>query len=285
MIPIVSAVGHETDWTLIDLAADVRAPTPTGAAEMVVPVKAEIEVKLATLAARLSSGIGRNLETARTGLRAAARGLPTPDSLFAIHSQRFDTAAASLGKGLVSVIQKKGLQFEKTNGKLGFSLLSSPVERKKQHLLHQSSRLEFAARARIEHHANRVARARLSPGMLLPVIASARQRTGFAGRSMDRLRIDQFERLHNRLDQATRLLGSYSHAKTLARGFALVRNSEGRVMTRSAQMSPGSAFELEFADGKANVLAQSGDTISPPQAVRKKPDSGPAGSGNQGSLF
>lgn len=52
-IPLISAVGHETDWTLIDYAADVRAPTPTGAAEMAVPVKAELEAHLASLAARL----------------------------------------------------------------------------------------------------------------------------------------------------------------------------------------------------------------------------------------
>ncbi len=52
-IPVISAVGHETDWTLIDLVADVRAPTPTGAAEMAVPVKAELEAGLASLYARL----------------------------------------------------------------------------------------------------------------------------------------------------------------------------------------------------------------------------------------
>ncbi len=72
-IPVISAVGHETDWTLIDLVADVRAPTPTGAAEIAVPVKAELEATLASLGARLKAAASRNFERKR---QAVARGRP-----------------------------------------------------------------------------------------------------------------------------------------------------------------------------------------------------------------
>ena len=79
--PGVSAVGHETDWTLIDLAADIRAPTPTGAAEMVVPVKADLEARLPALSARLRAGLIRTLDSAKTQPESAtSRGLPSPDS-------------------------------------------------------------------------------------------------------------------------------------------------------------------------------------------------------------
>ncbi|MGB3416279.1 MAG: exodeoxyribonuclease VII large subunit, partial [Mesorhizobium sp.] len=77
-IPVISAVGHETDWTLVDLAADVRAPTPTGAAEIAVPVKADLEATLAGLAARLRSCVSRGMDRKRQSVRAAARALPSP---------------------------------------------------------------------------------------------------------------------------------------------------------------------------------------------------------------
>jgi exodeoxyribonuclease VII large subunit len=285
MIPVVSAVGHETDWTLIDMAADVRAPTPTGAAEMVIPVKADLEAHVATLAARLKSGLQRNLETARTGLKAAARGLPTPDSLFAIQSQRFDTAAAALGRGLVSVIQQKGIAFEKVNGKLGVSLLSAPVEQKKQALTHHGSRLTSAVRSRIEFQANRMARSRLSAGMLIPVITGASQRTDYADRSLERTRQSQFERLHQRLDQAARLLNSYSHTKTLERGFALVRDSKGRVVKRAGSIVRGSSYAVEFADGPVDVVAAGTGKPASAKSTGKAEKPVKPAQGKQGTLF
>ncbi len=82
-IPLISAVGHETDCTLIDHAADVRAPTPTAAAEMAVPVRVELMAALADLARRRMEAMLRGLERRRTDLRSAARALPTPEALFA----------------------------------------------------------------------------------------------------------------------------------------------------------------------------------------------------------
>src|SRR5690606_26765821 len=72
-IPLISAVGHETDWTLIDHAADVRAPTPTGAAEIAVPVRRELLDRLDDLARRLHGSASRGLEERRTRALAAAR--------------------------------------------------------------------------------------------------------------------------------------------------------------------------------------------------------------------
>jgi len=80
-IPLISAVGHETDTTLIDYAADVRAPTPTGAAEMAVPVRAELEAQLSGLAARLSGSVLRQMDNRRQGVRALVRALPSLDQL------------------------------------------------------------------------------------------------------------------------------------------------------------------------------------------------------------
>ncbi len=100
MIPLISAVGHETDITLIDFAADRRAPTPTAAAEMAVPVRSELMVEVSTLARRVMVCWQRGQESRRSELRAAVRALPAPGELLAIPRQRLDGAASALPRAL-----------------------------------------------------------------------------------------------------------------------------------------------------------------------------------------
>src|SRR6476661_4228591 len=100
MIPLISAVGHETDITLIDFAADKRAPTPTAAAEMAVPVRAELFVEVSTLARRQLSSWARGMDGRRTELRAAARALPGTDELLGVPRQKVDSLSERLPRAL-----------------------------------------------------------------------------------------------------------------------------------------------------------------------------------------
>ncbi len=95
-IPVVSAVGHDPDWTLIDHAADRRAPTPTAAAEMAVPVRAELAAAIADLEARRLRALSAIMESRRQRLHDLARALPRPDQILADRRQRLDLAAARL---------------------------------------------------------------------------------------------------------------------------------------------------------------------------------------------
>lgn len=99
-IPVISAVGHETDTTLCDFAADVRAPTPTAAAEMAVPVRADLLAALAELGLRAGRAVRRGTQMRAERLHMLARLLPTPDALLGAQKQRADDLAERLNRGL-----------------------------------------------------------------------------------------------------------------------------------------------------------------------------------------
>jgi exodeoxyribonuclease VII large subunit len=117
-IPVISAVGHETDTTLIDLVADHRAPTPSAAAERAVPVRADLIAEIASLNARQARGMVRYFDERRTKLNAASRALPKPDEILALVRQRFDNLAMRLAPALKANVQRHRLDLVKTSAKL-----------------------------------------------------------------------------------------------------------------------------------------------------------------------
>ncbi len=159
-IPVISAVGHETDWTLIDLAADVRAPTPTGAAELAVPVKAELDANLASYDARLRSALSRSLEKSRTSLIAAERGLVTPDSLLALPRRRLDEATGRLGRGLDLATRAKRSIYESVAGKLSRRGLELSIARSKDRLIALDKRSHAAISNWVSVHNARLEQAK-----------------------------------------------------------------------------------------------------------------------------
>ncbi len=112
-IPLISAVGHETDFTLIDFVADRRAPTPSAAAEMAVPVRAELLANIRAIAARLTGAETRLIEKLRAEVRGLARGLPTADNVLALPRQRLDSLGERLPRALRANAQKFRLRFER----------------------------------------------------------------------------------------------------------------------------------------------------------------------------
>ncbi len=141
-LPVISAVGHETDWTLIDYVADWRAPTPTGAAEKAVPVKLDLEVSVASLGARLRKGLARSFDFHQQKLRAARRGLPTVDQLFALPRRGFDEVSSRLQRALCVSYDKKRFSFHALQLRLSLRLLNS--EKAQRHTKEYTVRLQRA---------------------------------------------------------------------------------------------------------------------------------------------
>ncbi len=149
-IPLISAIGHETDFTLLDFAADRRAPTPTAAAEMAVPVRSELLAAVGDLGARHFGATMRLIESGRRELRAAGRALPRPEDLFAIPRRTFDELASRLGRGLIANARIHRVQFERTAARLSVRSLGHLIGQGGERIAGLSGRAYQAIERRIE---------------------------------------------------------------------------------------------------------------------------------------
>jgi exodeoxyribonuclease VII large subunit len=259
-IPIISAVGHETDWTLIDLVADARAPTPTKAAEWAVPKHADLVMRVADDTHRMRHCIRRHLEKARAEFRGAERGLPRPQALLAGPQQRLDAAAFALSHALRHFSREARLRLDRFGVRLHPGLVHVRVQRCRETFDRWDGRVRgaFFAQLRQSRHRLEDRAARLQPELLA---VSLRRNAQTYQRMAERLapaerRILNLQR--QSLDASSKLLRSLSHRSVLERGFALVRREGSRIVSRASQLTKdAAALEIEFADGR--ISAQYGE--------------------------
>jgi exodeoxyribonuclease VII large subunit len=167
-IPVISAVGHETDTTLADFAADLRAPTPTAAAEIAVPVREELLNQVAELMLRKRRAVARPLALGRERLEARAQRLPRAEAVLAPFAQRLDELGERLRRGLGERIAAARRALQSDSAKLSAPLLVS--------------RLDLAR--------HRLAAQRLAPGLVTARIAGQRERLDALARLMVSLNPD-----------------------------------------------------------------------------------------------
>lgn len=296
-IPLISAVGHETDWTLIDYAADVRAPTPTGAAEMAVPVKAELEAQAAGLSARLQTGIRRHMDHRGQTMRALLRALPSLDQLLALPRRRFDETAAGLGRGLALNTLNKRRSFERAAAHLRPEVLSSRIAEKRQMLGERMVRAERRVERLLQDSHKRISNADVAmrgvPARLTAQTRRFRDQLANLGRHSDTAIRHRLSEARGAIAAQDRVLQSLSYKNVLKRGYAVVRDDEDRPVSQAAMLAAGAAISIEFADGRIGATTGEGSVTTPPKAdgpaVRKRPkpaeEAAAAAPPKQGSLF
>lgn len=261
-IPLISAVGHETDWTLLDLVADWRAPTPTAAAERAVPVRAELSLRLAEQNLRLEQAAQRQVADYGRNVAALARALADPQRLLEAGWQRLDRQGDRLATCLGHRLTVNRRDLDVLAGRL-----RHPRERLQEMRLRLTGlerSLGMALRNRLARESDRgeAERRRLAEAerRLLPALAR------LTGAQADRL------------SAAARLLDSLSYRHVLSRGFALVRDAQDRPLASASQVKPSQPLSLEFADGRAAAVGM-GAAARPRKPT--EPEAGP----QQGTLL
>ena len=212
-IPLISAVGHETDTTLIDFAADLRAPTPTAAAEKAVPVRADLMAQIMDDGKRLFISVQRLLQRQQIHVQGLARGLGDPCRILENMAQKLDHLSSRLDKGLVTWLERK------------------------------SSRVKELA-------------AKISARGLLKNIADTQKiLNGFGERlhnAENRVLTDRQKSLKN----ISSMLESLSFKRVLERGYTVVRDKNGVILSSAKDVAQHQPLDIIFRDGEKKVVSQ-----------------------------
>lgn len=276
-IPLISAVGHETDTTLIDFVSDRRAPTPTAAAEMAVPVRHELLAWLEGQGARMSARVSQVLGQREQRLRDLSRAMPRAESLLDTPRQRLDYLAERLPMALGQSVQLRRMRLGETGARLRPSILARRVEADRRNLAalghrHVPSFVRFVA---VRRDRSNSVLSRLAPTLITRDLTEKRTRLQrlserFADRATQRLAKDK-----DRLAALDRLRETLGYRATLARGYAVVRG-DGALVTSQKEAAQATALEVEFKDGVL-ALGATAPKATPKKSKPKEPD--------QGSLF
>lgn len=284
-IPLISAVGHETDTTLIDFVSDRRAPTPTAAAEMAVPARLELLADVTQKAGRLTGAISRLMAEGRLRVTGAGRGLPDIGALLGQARIRLDDRSERLRNAPQTLLAMRRAEWRHASERLPAprvwldGLKSRIAEEGRRlalglpHLVSlRRTALTFSAQGLPNGLRHRIAVARQQEARISARLSPAPVQ---AGQREARAR---FEGLAARLQTA-------SYEGVLERGFALVSDASGHPVTRAAGLSEGDALALRFADGTVGVTAAEGAAARPPASAAEKPRRARKESSPQGSLL
>lgn len=275
-IPLISAVGHETDTTLIDFVADRRAPTPTAAAEMAVPVRADLLADLMDKQRRLYGAFSRSVGERQTRVEGLGRGLGDPARLIDYSLQRLDDRVGRWDRSMAEKLRRLEDRLEALRPRHP----AEQLDRQAQSLTVAWERLAAGSRAALTASERSLAG---TAGRLTPesIVRRSDQAERELGRLRERLAVPMPRRLAEAdaaLAGMVQMLTSLSYERVLERGFAVVRDQDGTPRADSAGIKPGEALSVQMRDGALDVVA--GKAGGPAKSRKKAPEKA-----EQGDLF
>jgi len=260
-IPLISAVGHETDTTLIDYVSDRRAPTPTAAAEMAIPARLELLADLAQKTARLSGALSRTAAGARLLLDRAGAKLPDLPAILGAARQRLDDRGERLTIALPNFLAGQHRRLDNAanrlrhpreflvRGRHDLAVLEHRVGAAWPGYLRTAQKRLDGAAVKLAHPGERLAARRN-----FLALTAQRWQAPLPGRLREARVL---------LDGLAARLDSVSYQSVLKRGFALVTNAKGTAVSAAAKVAPGADLKIRFADGEVKVKAAAQQGVLP----------------------
>lgn len=273
-IPLISAVGHETDTTLIDFVADRRAPTPTAAAEIAVPVRTELLAEVINKERRLMSALSRAAETRRTALMAASRGLGRPEDIVGPWAQRLDRASELLPTRMRALLHEAGRRLLGSSARFGKPMLAAGFAEREAKLTRAGNALGAGAARIIDRSWRALAGLRLSGAALAKHSADGQREADKLWSRLVATRARALAPARARFEASAKLLETLSYENILARGFALVRSESGALIRRAGDAAAGERVSIQFADAALGAVIEGGP--GPAKATEKPQKSKPA---------
>lgn len=250
-VPLISAVGHETDVTLIDFAADVRAPTPTAAAEMAVPVRSELLALVLDDGQRLVQALSKRIDQSNLRLQSFTRTLERPERILESPTQHLDHAAFKITSVFQRQLGNAETRLHKSAGRLRTP--DQVIAQKRQQLAHFFDRSRFVMDKRLSSAEHRVGRAAAHLRRPDDRLVQSENRLKNISERFDALPKTVLEKPQRELQLLSRMLESLSYHSVLERGFAIVQTADGAVVTDAAALKAGDDVSLTFAKGKAKA--------------------------------
>ena len=210
-IPIISAVGHETDTTLIDYVSDVRAPTPTAAAEMAVPVREELSVALSSLENRKKKSLLLFLQNKKQRILDLSRGLPKGEDLFLTQRQKIDFLADKLPNALIALNQRFKMRVLAFSSKLNVKVIEQNIKYKRNEVKSLDNQIK-------------------------------------------RLVLNIFDQFKYKLNSVERLRQNLGYRETLKRGYVVLRDRKGPLMSSADIPKTVGPISAEFFDGRVLLV-------------------------------
>ena len=250
-IPIISAIGHETDTTLIDYVSDLRAPTPTAAAELATPVKAELELKIMEFSQRNLSKLTKYVSSKEENINYLSLTLKSPDNILNYFYQRLD----DLDELLAQKTSAFNVNLENKIKYLGLKLVHPKTYLDNKFLVFNQMiiRLDEVCNYNLDYFAQKLANFKINKYSINSKISEFSLKTKGETHKLTAFVNNYIAHSSTNLNNLNKILESLSYKNVLERGYVVIRDDNNQVITESSQIKENQLLEAEFRDGRIKL--------------------------------